>query len=58
MNKLEEIKAKILERIENRDFELKTEQNAYLVGYLNALLDIYEINSDEYFELLEEMKYD
>ena len=58
MTKLEETKAKIIERIKNHDFVLKSEQNAYLSGYLNALLDTYEINHEEYFDLLEELRYD
>lgn len=58
MTKLEEIKEKILERLERKNFDLKSEKNAYLFGYLNALLDTYEINHEEHFDLLEELRYD
>lgn len=58
MTKLEEIKERILERMANRELYSKAEKSAYLYGYLHSLKDTYEINSDEYFELLEELRYD
>lgn len=58
MTKLEEVKERILERLSHHPDYTKYEKNSYLIGYLNALLDMFEINSDEHFELLEEMRYD
>ena len=58
MTKLEKIKERILGRIANREFYSKDEKRAYLYGYLHALKDTYEINSDEYFDLWEELNYD
>ena len=58
MTKLEEIKEKILERLSRHPDYTKYEKNSYLIGYLNALLDTYEIDGDEHFELLEDLRYD
>lgn len=56
MTKLEEIKRKILDKIEQRPYYTKDERNAYLLGYLHALIHNYEISCEEFTDLLEELK--
>ena len=54
MTKLEEIKTRITERLKRKNFDFQSEIHFYIIGYLNALLDTHEIDSDEYTELFEE----
>ena len=58
MTKLEEIKTIIIERLKRKDFDFQSEINFYIIGYLNALLDTHEINSEEYYDLLEALRFD
>lgn len=54
----EEIRELLLKRLSNRELYPMKEKTAYLLGYLQALKDMYEIDSDTYFEWLEELRYD
>lgn len=53
-----EIKIRIHAYLESHQYLTKDEKNAYICGYLNALYDAVEIDSDKHFELLEELRYD
>lgn len=57
MTKLE-IKINIYAYLEPKQYLTKDEKNSYIRGYLNALYDTNEIDSDKRFELLEELRYD